>query len=67
MKQLTTEMIRELNELAIKETEQYANNLTDLMKPAHQGLVYQAIINGGYHAINDITKYLLKQLKEAQQ
>lgn len=64
---LTTKMIREINELAIKETEQYADSLAAEIEPKHRALVYNSTLNGGYHAINDIVRYLIKQLEEEQQ
>lgn len=56
-----------MNELAIKETEQYADSLAALIKPEPRGLVHSSIINGGYHAINFILEYLIKQLEEERQ
>ena len=67
MKQITIKMLREMNELAIKETEQYADSLAALIKPEPRGLVHSSIINGGYHAINFILEYLIKQLEEERQ
>lgn len=67
MKQLTIKMLREIDELATKETMFYAKELADQMSQEHQSLVYYSIINGGNCALSTIIRYLLKLDEEEQQ
>lgn len=67
MAQITIKMLREIDELATREIERYANDLSDEIIPTHRELIYYARMNGGCNAVNFIIRYLIRQLEEEQQ
>lgn len=66
MAQITTKAIVEINELAIKDIEQYAMKYAEQALPGYRMFAHNLIIAGGYHTLNYLLEYLIKQLEEEQ-